>query len=189
LLLRDVCSSWLPVGSRPVLQIQQPVTTGIHLFFLRAIREICHCLLPGGIISSSTCTAHSSGRPENTPVLGSQQSSPILPASRSSTPSKPAGVLGPAGLSPTKTPMVVGAPRSYRALRASAKVGIHHPTVQADTGRPVNGQLALFDLIATMLGQRRGASVLPPLSPVPTWCRWKESDLKFGRCSRKLACI
>jgi len=83
------------------------------------MREIYHCLLPGGIISSFTCTAHSSGRPENSPVLGSQQSSPILPASRSSTPRKP-GVLGPAGLSPTKTAMVVGAPRSYRALKASA---------------------------------------------------------------------
>jgi len=28
-------------------------------FFFRSMREIYHCLLPGGIISSSTCTAHS----------------------------------------------------------------------------------------------------------------------------------
>jgi len=29
-------------------------------------------------------------------------------------------VLGPAGLSPAETPMFMGAPRSYRALKASA---------------------------------------------------------------------
>lgn len=78
LLLRDVCSSWLPVGSPPASQIQQPVTTSIH-----------------------------------------------------------------------------------------------HHTVQEEHGRPVNGgQLALFDMIATMLGHRRGPSMLPTLPPVPTWRRW-----------------
>jgi len=46
-----------------------------------------------------------------------QQSSLILPASRSTTPRK-LGVSGPAGLSP----MVVGAPRSFLAPRASATV-------------------------------------------------------------------
>jgi len=46
-------------------------------FFFRAMREIYHWLLPGRIIASSTCTAHSSGRPENTPVLGSQKTAEV----------------------------------------------------------------------------------------------------------------
>jgi len=76
-----------------LLFVDMTLNPSAHMHcFLQAMRKIYHCLLPGGIISSSTRTAHSSGRPENTPVLGSQQSFPILPASKTSTPRR-TGVL------------------------------------------------------------------------------------------------
>jgi hypothetical protein len=57
----------------------------------------------------------SSGRPKTTPVLTVHQAPP--PYYRLSNPRRPFEV-GPVGLAPTETHMVVGAPRSYLTPRA-----------------------------------------------------------------------
>jgi hypothetical protein len=59
-----------------------------------------------------------SGRPKSNPVPRVLRSFPILPALKSLTSGCPFEV-GPVGLAPTETHMVMGAPRSYLTPSAS----------------------------------------------------------------------
>jgi hypothetical protein len=77
--------------------------------------EIYHCLLPG--VPVRRILTRSSAQAWHPGSEGALRFSPVLPALKSSMSGCPFKV-GPVGLAPTLTHMVVGAPRSYHTPRA-----------------------------------------------------------------------